>query len=144
MHGAIWGCQVSKLIPWRLPKLKVCVKSGRFPRRKITWENTTFICSLLLSHHIVSFPKYNCIELWVLANRKKQNAKTQTKLDCFLFVSHLAWQGSPRLTCTEPVLESMHKCMSLKCGKQIQLWAGRFKSGLSFLLLRNSGRQQQC
>ena len=101
----------------------------------MTWENTTFICSLLLSHHIVPIPKYNCIELRGLANRKKQNAKPQTKLDSFLFVSHLALQEFPRLTrtstCTEPVFERMHKCMPLKRGKQIQLWAGRFKSGLS-------------
>lgn len=135
MHRAIWGWQVSKLIPWRLPKLKVCFRSGKFAKRKIIWENTTFICSPLLSHHIVSIPKYNCTELRGLANRKKQNAKPQTKLDSFLFLSHLAWQEFLRLTCTstctDPVLERMRKYLPLQRGKQIQLWAGRFKSGLS-------------
>lgn len=135
MHRAIWGWQVSELIPWRLPQLKVCFRSGKFARRIITWKNTTFICSLLLSYHIVSIPKYNCIELWGLANRKKQNAKPQRKLDSFLFISHLAWQEFHRLTRTsdrtESVLERMHKCMPLKSGKKIQLWAGRLKSGLS-------------
>lgn len=135
MHRAIWGWQVSKQIPWRLPKLKVRFRSGKFARRKITWENTTFICSPLLSHHIVSIPKYNCIETWGLANRKKLNAKPQTMLYSFLFRFHLAWQEFPRLTrtstCTEPVSERVHKCTPSQLGKQIQLWAGRFKSDLS-------------
>lgn len=114
MHGTFWGWQVSELVPWRLPKLQVFIRPGKSARRKITCENTTFVCSPLLSYYKVSISKYNCIELRKLANRKKENTQPQTKLGLFLFLSHLVWQEFPRLTCTstyiEPVLQRMYKC----------------------------------